>query len=458
MKMRKVFIVAVFLVSALTFGQKKIDFQFDYAQFSYDSVSNYIEFYYSFPKDELKTTETSAGNFVNGLLKIQITDKSTGKDVVNKIWKIKQPVNPGDSTDAQHALVGVLGFKLGKGNYVAKVSGGDFADTSKTKTYTEKFKVNPFIGNKISLSHIELAKNIKNEGVNKKSIFYKNSYEVIPNPSIVFDPQNPVLFYYVELYNLLTAAKHGNLKMNVALVNSVGEVVYQRGGNVKPVSNALVKVGMINLTKFPTDSYNLLITLRDTTNDKGAISGKKFFLYNPKQKQNEVAKGNAPFIGSEYGVLSEDDCDLQFDEAKCIATGEEIDRYEKLTSLDAKRKFLYNFWKKRDPLPQTPENEFKEKFLKRLRYVNAHFGAFNKPGYKTDRGRVYLKYGPYDQIERYPSSSNRKPYQIWYYNSIEGGVYFIFGDLTGYSDYELLHSTKRGEIHDYDWQRRIIQN
>ncbi|GBD89470.1 hypothetical protein BMS3Abin04_00175 [bacterium BMS3Abin04] len=78
-----------------------------------------------------------------------------------------------------------------------------------------------------------------------------------------------------------------------------------------------------------------------------------------------------------------------------------------------------------------------------------------KKGFKTDRGRVYLEYGPPDQIDRYPNQTGQKPYEVWQYQSIEGGVIFIFADLTGYSDYELLTSTKRGEVRDDNWQRRI---
>ncbi len=445
------------LISAVSYGQKKIDFQFDYAEFSYDSTSNFVEFYYSFPKNELSLLNTNKGKFSIGILKIKITNKNNGKAVIDRTWEIKQPFVKSDSSGGQ-SLVGVLGFRIKAGEYLAEVSGGNAKDTASVRKYSEEIKVVPFIKNKIQISHIELAKNIKNTQVNKKSIFYKNSYEVIPNPSIVFDSKSPALFYYVELYNLIKSGKHKVLKMGTTLVNSNGRIVYSRNREIKPVADALVQVGIINLAKYGTGTFNLIVTLQDTLTKEGAISGKKFFYYNPESKPDGNAKQNAPFISSEYGVLSNDDCDLLFDESRPIATGDEIDRYEKLTSLNAKREFLYNFWKVRDPLPQTSENEFKAEYLKRLKYVNEHFGTMNKPGYKTDRGRVYLKYGAYDQIERFPSNSNRKPYEIWYYNSIEGGVYFIFGDLTGYSDYELLHSTKRGELHDYDWQRRIIQN
>ena len=94
----------------------------------------------------------------------------------------------------------------------------------------------------------------------------------------------------------------------------------------------------------------------------------------------------------------------------------------------------------------------------RIKFVENRFKTFNKTGSKTDRGRVYLQYGEPDEMELHPNDYDKKPYEIWYYNSIEGGVIFVFGDITGYSDYELLHSTKRGELRDDNWVRRILAN
>ena len=64
-------------------------------------------------------------------------------------------------------------------------------------------------------------------------------------------------------------------------------------------------------------------------------------------------------------------------------------------------------------------------------------------------------YGEPSEVERYPNQTDTKPYEIWHYNDLEGGVLFIFADLTGFSDYTLINSTKRGEISDSDWQRKI---
>ncbi|MHB9040029.1 MAG: GWxTD domain-containing protein, partial [Melioribacteraceae bacterium] len=112
-------------------------------------------------------------------------------------------------------------------------------------------------------------------------------------------------------------------------------------------------------------------------------------------------------------------------------------------------------WKIRDGNPATPQNEFKEEYEKRVTFANKNFTRMNKEGYLTDRGRVVLLYGEPDQRDYYPSESNLKPYEVWFYNQIEGGVSFYFGDVTGFGNYELLHSTKRDELHDENWMRRI---
>ena len=167
---------------------------------------------------------------------------------------------------------------------------------------------------------------------------------------------------------------------------------------------------------------------------------------------------NLTGVGSEFGVMTEEECDLHFERIKYIASNNELDQYEKINDLDSKREFLFNFWSRRDPNPTTPENEFKREFESRVKFVENRFKTFNKSGSKTDRGRVYLQYGEPDEMEMHPNDYDKKPYEIWYYNSIEGGVIFVFGDITGYSDYELLHSTKRGELRDDSWVRRILAN
>ncbi len=88
-------------------------------------------------------------------------------------------------------------------------------------------------------------------------------------------------------------------------------------------------------------------------------------------------------------------------------------------------------------------------------FVAMSFSSAFKEGWRTDQGRVLLIYGKPDEIERNPSSLNTSPYEIWQYYSLEGGSEFVFGDITGHGDFELLHSDYRNEIKDPRWRERI---
>jgi GWxTD domain-containing protein len=106
-----------------------------------------------------------------------------------------------------------------------------------------------------------------------------------------------------------------------------------------------------------------------------------------------------------------------------IITDQERAVYNSLQTAEERDKFIEQFWLRRDPTPGTPENEFKEEHYRRIAYVNEHFSrADGIPGWKTDRGRVYITFGPPDEIEDHPggNATTAVPFQQWRYKHIEG--------------------------------------
>jgi GWxTD domain-containing protein len=128
-----------------------------------------------------------------------------------------------------------------------------------------------------------------------------------------------------------------------------------------------------------------------------------------------------------------------------------------LKDAEAKRQFLYTFWKGRNALAVEDDTRTSKQYYQRVKQANDRFSTIRRQGWRTDRGRVYLIFGEPSEIERYPNEIDSKPYEIWRYNNLEGGVIFVFGDVSGFSEYQLLHSTMRGELRDENWERKVRQ-
>jgi GWxTD domain-containing protein len=355
------------------------------------------------------------------------------------------------------SLVGVVGFLLSSGTYECIVTGEDSTESSFAKTYKEYITVKPFKRNNISISDLQLASKILQNSPDVESIFYKNTYEVTPLPSSVFSERQPVLFYYLELYNLQSASHDLPLKLNALVYNSRGSIVYNKVRSITGSVDSRVEVGTVILNKFPTDTYALIIALMDSVRNYGVSSSKRFFVYNPSvQVSDSQYSGTATnVLATQFGIMSGEELDDIFQKSKYIATAEEIEQYENLTEVGGKREFINQFWSMRDLDPSTPKNEFYSQYFERVQRCNQMFSALGKEGWKTDRGRIYLKYGEPSEIERFPNQIDSRPYEIWHYNEIQGGVIFVFADLTNFSDYQLIHSTARGELRDDNWTRRI---
>jgi GWxTD domain-containing protein len=138
-----------------------------------------------------------------------------------------------------------------------------------------------------------------------------------------------------------------------------------------------------------------------------------------------------------------------------VITDEERKAFKKLATDDERERFIEEFWRRRDPDPDTDENEFKEEYYERIAYANEHF-ASGIPGWKSDRGRIWIMYGKPDERETHPSggsydrpsyegggNTTTYPFEIWFYRYLAGvgsGVEIEFVDPTGSGEYRIARS------------------
>ena len=115
-----------------------------------------------------------------------------------------------------------------------------------------------------------------------------------------------------------------------------------------------------------------------------------------------------------------------------IISAEEKEAFKRLTTDDERYQFIEQFWLRRDPTPDTPDNEAKQEHYRRIAFANERY-ASGKPGWETDRGRVYITFGPPDQIDSHSSGGTYErppeegggttvtfPFEVWRYRYIEG--------------------------------------
>lgn len=135
-----------------------------------------------------------------------------------------------------------------------------------------------------------------------------------------------------------------------------------------------------------------------------------------------------------------------------IITDEERKAFKNLKTDEERQEFIEQFWLRRDPTPDTEENEFKEEHYRRIAYANEHY-ASGIPGWKTDRGRIYIEYGPPDENDSHPSGGTYErpieegggetstyPFEDWRYRYIEGvgsNVIIEFVDPTMTGEYHM---------------------
>ena len=135
-----------------------------------------------------------------------------------------------------------------------------------------------------------------------------------------------------------------------------------------------------------------------------------------------------------------------------IITDQERAAFKQLSNDEERDNFIEAFWQRRDPTPDTEENEYKEEHYRRIAYANEHFAA-GIPGWKTDRGRIYIMYGPADEIDSHPSGGTYErpmeegggetstfPFEDWRYRYLEGigqEVIIEFVDTCMCGDYHM---------------------
>ena len=452
MKTSVVLFLSIALVVSLLVGQSKPPAPFilnvDYARFQYDDQSTYFEVYYAFYPQLVTLVPTGSGFRGAVALSMKLMNVSTGAIALDR--NDIMPIVLSDTTSAtlKSTFINQMGFAVPFGTYTLSVMAIDSVLPHRRDSIRLELTFVPY-SSSFSISDVELGASIK-ASQDKSHHFYKNSLEIVPNPTLTFGvTANPVLFSYAEFYNVKPGAPY---TVKSEIVDANNKVVKETSKNRSYTGRSSVDVGTANITSFPSGKYRFrLIVLEE--NAEVARAEKVFYIYNPHVAQ--ATPSTTALRANELAGMTADELADEFRKGQYVSTDQEIKMFSAITSEEGRRAFLAQFWADVEKGRQGRNPITRAEYLQRVAVVNQRYKSFARDGWRTDRGRVFVLYGDPDEVERVPSSQDAKPHEVWRYLNLENGVEFVFVDRTGFSDYVLVHSTKRGELRDESWQRYL---
>jgi GWxTD domain-containing protein len=274
-------------------------------------------------------------------------------------------------------------------------------------------------GNEPAFSSIELARSVKENQDSPK--FTKRGKEIIPSVSGIFGDPEDFLWIYFEMYNF-KALRAEDYSLVCELEAGNKSIVFKDTTSISllPVidQTSFYDFKKISINEIKDGAYTLHLKL---LNKEGKVRAKAQKELNIEWSLLYQVKNNYP---------------QAVELLRYVASDKELKELKEAKEEDRTKKWI-DFWKSKDPTPDTPENELMEEYYKRVKYANEHFGIYNKEGYKTDMGVVYIKFGPPDEVDRHPFELSSRPYLVWYYYRLHRK--FLFVDVTGYGEYELQY-------------------
>ncbi|WP_430406231.1 GWxTD domain-containing protein [Fluviicola sp.] len=351
-----------------------------------------------------------------------------------------------------------LRIPLQPGKYTAHVSLKDIYGGGKSLDGQVEILV-PDAFTNVSTSDILVAE-VASPSTNNQSPFYKSGYEIIPRISNFYNQGMNYLPYYVELYNtnLIQDSSFGLRQQIVSTQNSQVMPGYSRFTKIKP-STVVPIIRNIDISKLPSGSYHLTLEIIDRNSKTIGQTADYFF---ERINDIEVAENVDEIIldPSFQASLTEDSTKYYLASLIPIARPAEVKsimKTLKANSPDLNRKHIQQFWVQTSGANATSQWLI---YKKNVALVQQNYGNNFQDGFETDRGRVYLQYGPPNTIIDRQTSPSEYPYEIWHYYKIKtfSNKRFVFynPDLVN-NAYRLLHSDMVGEQQNYKWQEMLVK-
>ncbi|MFO7790277.1 MAG: GWxTD domain-containing protein [Bacteroidota bacterium] len=426
---------------------------FHYADF-YSPGGTYIETYLSTVGRTATFSKTDNGYQAN----IEITMLFKQNDSIKEFNKyvVNSPVIK-DSTDARPNFVDVQRIPIEQGVYNLELIIKDLNRPTNVYTIRDTIDIT-FPDNQLCFSGLQPVESVSE--TEEENILTKNGVDMVPYVSNFYPGNINELTFYTEIYNADDAIGEDFLILyyirNMDDADSIKKIARHKRTSAKPIIPLL---GRLNIKTLKSGNYELVIEARNKNNE--LLKESTYFFQRSKPldfanlEQLEDFEMNQIFSGN---VNNHDSLRIFINSLRPIANEQEkkfIDKNLKEQELKFMQRFFYTFWHSRNPAD--PGGEWRT-YKKQVDITDKLFATRIKRGFETDRGRVYLKYGPPNDSFKSDHEPSAYPYEIWSYykaNDQRNKKFVFYNPNIAGDDFELLHSNVRGELQTPNWERYL---
>jgi GWxTD domain-containing protein len=419
-----------------------------------DEGTTYLEIYYALYRHQLGFigSEENSYRYAGVLVAARVYNEKGDAVDSTATYFLSRVTDSSEEARTETRLFDFLPVKIHPGRYRIDITAID--DVSKAVGRTSLAVTVPdFSSSKPSASDLELAYEIRevssDSALVANSRLIKEGLLVVPNPTGIYQLGiDSVINVYSELYGLdYSPGGDSGFEVRYLIKDPNGSVVHDYGWTKyeKPGSSAVLTESL-DISRVSAGEYFLTLEAVDLAVKRQTIATRQMIIH-------DVA-------GEGTATASTSDVQQMIDIAYYhLSEAEKI----KLASLtpEGKANLIRQFWRDKDDDPSTPENPVYEEAVRRFKYANDNFstGSDLQNGWRTDRGRVYITYGPPDEVNDVVMSGKSFPYIKWTFYQLAGGCIFVFVNdyVAGAVDYRLVHSTHPHEKYDLKW-KQILQD
>lgn len=346
-------------------------------------------------------------------------------------------------------------FAIGPGKYTVHIALSDLISNAQPMTGQIDLEV-PVYTDVVSFSEIMVAEVAVK--TNEPTVFSKSGYDIIPRFSNLFPTDFTSLPYYAEIYNTsrLQDSAFAVRQRIVSTTDAKEMQGFTRNTKMK-TGEVIPLLRNLDITALPSGSYRLELSLIDRNNNE--LGGTAYYYFERINELEQVTSVEEIVLDPAFQASITDDS-VAFYLSSLIPIARPAEAKSILSTLKSNnkemgRKHIQQFW-----LQTSGTNAYSAwmEYKKQVMMVQELYASNFQDGFETDRGRVYLQYGPPNSVIVRENSPSEYPYEIWHYHKIKmySNKRFVFynPDLVN-NGYRLLHSDMVGEQQNYRWQMAL---